>query len=128
MILQILVTTPKGYAKSTEKLIKPFILGLRSKHDIYFNKADTQLMWIVDTTVKKGFQIGRNISSFDTLKKASSQQLKKKLLKHKMIRKMTKLSTEDMEKFDEIFKDTQVTIVKDKLNPKKFRDFVKAQS
>uniref|UniRef100_A0A6M3IE71 Uncharacterized protein n=1 Tax=viral metagenome TaxID=1070528 RepID=A0A6M3IE71_9ZZZZ len=107
MKLKILITTPKGQAQGTEKKIRPFILGLTSKHKLYVNKEDDKICWVVDTDINRAFKIQRNVLLYDKMVSG--------LLHNPMIRRAAKLKPEDFKVLDDMLRNqTKVEIIKTK--------------
>lgn len=105
---RILIKTPEGYAQSTEKKLRPFILGIKKKHkhEIYCSNADDQILWIVESDIKNHFRIQRNVKVFDKL--ISS------MLSNKAVRKIAKLNKDQVQELDKmLFEQTKVTLLTD---------------
>ncbi len=49
MKIKIKIKTVEGYATSTQKKLHPFIIGAKFvKHEVYCNKKDDTIIWVVE--------------------------------------------------------------------------------
>jgi len=105
MELMIRIKTPKGYAASTEKKLRPFIIGLRRvDHEILTNKDDTQILWIINSGSKDYCRIVRNVALYD--------KMLHKVLDSKKVRKVAKLDKKQEKELDEmLFNQTEVEMI-----------------
>lgn len=71
MKLKIQIKTPKGRATSTEKKLRPFLLGISRKDvkscETYVSEEDNTIIWDIEATIKKCLKIQKNVSRFDFL-------------------------------------------------------------
>jgi len=67
MELKILVRTPKGQAKGTQKKLQPFLLGIRKIKETYVNDEDSEMVWLVETTPRDMIKISRNVALYANL-------------------------------------------------------------
>ena len=106
MRLMIRIKTPKGYATSTERKLRPFILGLRRKdnHEILTSKDDDQILWIIQSGSRDYMRICKNVAMYD--------KIVGNVLGRKTIRRVARLSKEqEMELDDMLFNQTSVDII-----------------
>ena len=107
MRLRIEIKTPTGYAISTANQLKPFILGTRKveKHDVYANKANDKIIWIVDADIKDALRIQKNVAFF--------AQATSMILKSKVVQGLAKLSKEDQLELNKMLTNqTKIRIIK----------------
>ena len=107
MRIRIEIKTPAGYAASTAKQLEPFILGSRKQlvNEVYSNKTDDRIIWVIDGEVRKILEIQRNVALFD---KTISM-----ILTNKAVQKMAHLSTESKKQLEDMLKNhTKVKIIK----------------
>lgn len=106
MMLRIRIRTPDGYARSTEKKIKPFIIGNKGKmHKILTTKKDNQIIWIVDAKPRQYTKIIKNVAVYKTMIT--------KIMSNKTVRKMAKLTDEQKADLDHMLVDqTEIDVVK----------------
>lgn len=104
--IRISIRTPKGYALSTAKRLRPYIIGARRiKNEVWANRADNHIIWVVDAEAKDYLAIVRNVSLYDTLVKGA--------LSNKLLQRAAKLSDADKKELDKMLhEDTRITIVK----------------
>ena len=117
MKLKIEIKTIKGCAIDTAKKLKPFIVGQRKvQNQIWANKADDKIYWVVDAQPKDIWQITRNLAMYDRLVCG--------LLSSKMVLGAAKLPQEDLEKLQDMLKnDTRIRIVKLAEMPYDLKDY-----
>lgn len=107
MQIKVLIKTPKGNAKATEKKIRPFLVKSKEIHETRVNKADNQIVWTIDCTVKRALKIQKNVAYFDTIMKGV---MNNKTLK-KAVR--SKLSDQDEKELNNMLSEqTSVKIIK----------------
>lgn len=107
MRLRIEIKTPKGYAASTSSKLKPFILGRNkvTEHQIYCNKDDSMIIWIIDAQIKEAMRIQKSLAYYDVVTSS--------VLKSKVVRLMAHLSHEDQKQLDDMLKkQTTLRIIK----------------
>lgn len=106
MRIRIEIKTPKGQAIGTSKKLKPFIIGFRkTSNQVYANKADDTIIWIVDGTIKDCLAIQRNLTLFS--------QLINGVLGNKMVQGVAKLSKEDKKELDDMLHNqTTIRVIK----------------
>ena len=106
MKVKIRIKTVQGYATSTQKKLQPFIIGSKwIKHEVYCNKKDDTIIWIVEGQTKHVMKVTRNVYMYDANMN--------KILKSKAIRKVSKISEEDKKNLDDMLKQqTKITVVK----------------
>lgn len=122
MKLMIRIKTPKGYAASTEKKLRPFIIGLRRvDHEILTSKDDDQILWIIDAGTKDYMRIVRNVAMYD--------KLVHNILNRKKIRKLAKLTREQEKELDDmLFNQTAVEMIHKYDHEKTKKKFISAAS
>lgn len=107
MKAQIKIKTPKGEAALTSKKIKPFIIGLKTKHKTRTNKEDNEIIWEVDEEPRKISAITKNVARYDVL---INKMFTNKLLQ-KQIEK--RISDEDVKTLKDMLKNqTSIEIIK----------------
>jgi len=107
MRIRIEIRTPVGYAASTSKKLQPFILGAKKiqKHEVFANKADNKIIWIIDAEIRQCLEIQKNVQLFD---KATST-----ILKSRVVQGLAKLSKEDKQQLDDMLeKQTKIRVIK----------------
>ena len=63
-----MIKTPPGHAKSIQRKIKPFILGLRNVScRTYYNTDDSTILWVLDAGPKHMLAINRNVALYGSL-------------------------------------------------------------
>jgi|TARA_Y100000310_G_C20499908_1_gene723441 hypothetical protein len=109
MKLKILIKTPKGHAKKTEKRIKPFLIGLRKvKLKSFSNAEDNSIIWEIEGSVRDCMKISNNAGRFEFFVKS--------LLENKMLKKTirSKLKPEEEKELkDMLLKNTEVEVIKE---------------
>ena len=108
MELKILIKTPDGYAQSTEKRLRPFLIVNKGKlHKIMTNKKDNKILWIVDAKPRQYKKIIRNVSTYKIMVTS--------ILKNKTVQKVAKLSEQDKKDLDSMLDDnTEIDVVLNK--------------
>lgn len=105
MEIKIQINTPKGYAKKIEHQLRPWLIGSNKPKEMFVNKDDDTLYWVVETTIKRCLKIQRNVTMFETMMKG--------ILNNPKVKKMAKLTEEQRKELDDmIFNHTKITIVK----------------
>ena len=105
--IRIQIKTPKGYAASTSNKVKPFIIGTKkiNNHEVYANKKDDTIIWIIDCSPKDLIRIQRNVILFDKTTKT--------ILQNKLVRKLSKLNTEQRSELDKMLNNqTEIKIIR----------------
>lgn len=108
MEIKIEIKTPIGYAKSTEQKLRPWIVGTKTKpKEMYVNKKDDTLYWVVEAPVKTCLRIQKNVTLYESLVKGIlDSRMVKKAIRDKFDKKKEK------ELRDMLFKHTTITIIK----------------
>jgi len=107
MEIKILINTPKGQAKGTEKKLRPFLLGKNKPKELWTNEEDNQIVWIIDTDVRRAMKIQRNVMVFDKMMES--------VLNHKYVKGTIhkKLSKEDQAQLKDMLQNqTTVEVIK----------------
>lgn len=106
MEIKIRIKTPKGYAKSTEFKLRPWLIGKNGKlHKILTNADDNQILWIVNAQPRRYNKIIKNVSMYGTMIKG--------IMNNKLLRKAARLSKDDQEELDDmLMQQTTVDIIK----------------
>lgn len=107
MELKISIKTPKGYAKSTEFKLRPWLIGRNGKlHKIMTNAEDNQILWIVDAEPRRYSKIIKNVSMYGTMIKG--------IMNNKLLRRAAKLSKEGQAELDDmLMQQTTVDIIRE---------------
>ena len=108
MKTRIIIQTPKGQAKKTEKRLRKFILGRKESHKTMVNKLDNKIIWEVEGTPREIQKINKNVCKFDLIMK--------KILNSKMLKKAVrnKFSKEQEQELREMLQNqTKVEIIKE---------------
>lgn len=104
MRIRVEIKTPKGMATSTEKKLRFYILGkIKKPADTYVNDEDDTFYWEVDVSIRQAINIQKNVSRFHT---RASSVIDNKLFKRAVDKE------EDLETLREMFKNTEVRIIK----------------
>lgn len=107
MRLRIEIRTPKGYATDTARKLQPFILGSHKleNHEVFANKANDTIIWIVETEIRRALIIQRNVTLFDKTTQS--------ILKSKVVQGMAKLSREDKLQLEDMLShQTKIKVIK----------------
>jgi len=108
MKIKIKLTTPKGEAPITEKRLRKWILGKTKATNTYVNKEGSELFWEIETSVKRVFEINKNVLRYESLIKSMFEN---KLMK-KTLRK--KLSEDDQKELEDmLLNQTSVEVIKE---------------
>lgn len=106
MQLKVLIKTPKGYAKSTEGKLRPFLLGRSKLHRIMTSKGDDKILWIVECKGNDYSRIIKNVSSYHALIKG--------VLSSRIVRGVARLTKDQEKELDSmLFQQTEIDIVKE---------------
>jgi hypothetical protein len=99
MKIRIMITTPKGQAKDTDKRIRPFLIGFnRVKVDTYINKEDNKMFWEVEGDIRPVMKVQNNVARFDVFLNM--------LLTNKMVSgQVKKMKKEDREELLKMLKE-----------------------
>ena len=119
MKIKIRIRTPKGQARKAEKRLRPWLLGLKSRHATYVNEEDNELYWEVEDNVRKCLKIQRNVNLYE--------QVVKTVLDNKAVKKTLrgKLSDEqEADLKDMLMNQTKVDVLKE-ASAKEIVDFDK---
>jgi len=121
MITKIIVRTPKGQAKKTEKRIRWFLLGKKGRIktlNTYINDLDNQLVWEIDAQVRDIVRIHKNVLRYSVLiemilnnkmmkktlrsklKPEGEEELKEMLLNQTTVEIMKQATTEELVEFN----------------------------
>ena len=65
--IKVKISTPKGQATKTARMIEPYILPRKTEHKLEVNAEDNEMVWVVNCDIAKMMKIQRNVSIFDTL-------------------------------------------------------------
>lgn len=65
LIIKIRIRTPKGQAAATDKKIRGWLLPWRVVPKVKTNKADSEIIWVVDVDSRKAERIYKNVGRFD---------------------------------------------------------------
>lgn len=104
MKIRIEIKTPPGQATGTEKKLRLFLLGRMDKpQETYVSPADDCFYWEVDVSIKRALDIQKNVGRF--------QNLTNWVLEQKMLKKAADKES-DIKELQEMFKQTQVRIIK----------------
>lgn len=106
MELKIKIKTAKGYAASTEKKLRPFILKSKSPSSIYISDDDDTIFWHIEGDIRDMLRIENNVNRFDMVFKAALQQVSRR----KVVTK--RLSKDGLKELMDLSHDTTVEIVK----------------
>ena len=103
MEIKLKIKTPPGQAQASMNKLRPFLLGLTKTKEAYVNKDDSQIVWVIDTDIKRALSIQANASRFDFVMK--------NMLGNKHIQKMC--NKEDLPKLkDMLTNQTKVEVIK----------------
>ena len=118
MKIYIKIKTPKGYAKSTEFKLRPFLIGRKGKiHKIMTNKNDDQILWIVDAKPRQYNKIIKNVTFY--------QFMIKKVMSNKTVQKVAKITDEQKKELNNMLTDqTQIDVVQKKDWEKIKKEFI----
>jgi len=108
MIVKILIRTPKGRARSAEKKLRPVLLGIKTVKEMYTNKDDNEILWIIEGTPRKIEKITNKVSQFRFLMQAL---LDNKLVKKTIRKKLSKESEDEL--LDMLINQTDIEVVKE---------------
>lgn len=67
MLLRIKVTTPPGKAKSADKMLRPFILGVKKIELIKHKVTNDFFIWEAEVEAKRYVKIIKNVSRYQSL-------------------------------------------------------------
>lgn len=115
MELKILITTPKGQAKKTEKKLRTILVG--RPDSTYTNDEDNQIVWEVSGSVRKMMDVHKRVIMFD---KTMEGFLKHKLAKKAIGKFLDKAGQEELDEM--LLKQTKVRIIK-KATSKELEDY-----
>jgi len=109
METKILIKTPKGSAKTTEKKLRPILLAfhLNKLHDVYTSPDDDEIVWVVNSGPRATAKIIRNVAMYDRIihNLFTNKLMRKNLPKH--------LSQDDQEQLkDMLSNQTSVEVLK----------------
>lgn len=107
MICKLIIRTPKGKANGTEKKLRWFILGRLKPQEIYINKDDSELVWVIDAPLRKFMKISKNVGKF---KFFMNTMLDNKLVKATIRKKLN--PEQEKELVDMLMNQTEVEIIK----------------
>lgn len=107
VLIKIRITTPKGYAKSTEFKLRPFLIGRKGKmHKIMTTPDDDKILWIVEAKPRQYTKIIKNVSAYKVMIKG--------ILKNKAVQKVARLNDDQKKELDKMLMDqTEIDLVKE---------------
>lgn len=95
MRIRIEIKTPQGQAKATSRKLKPYVLGFRkTQNQVWANKSDDCIIWIVDGEVRDCLAITKNLALYDKLVGT--------LLSNKLVRRVARLTDEQKVELDKM--------------------------
>jgi hypothetical protein len=105
MEIKIKIRTPQGHAVQIEKKLQPFVLGfLKRPDEIYVNKAEDELIWVVRGSVKQILKISKNVARYDSYVKG--------IMGHKLLKNM--LDEDSKKELDDmLLNQTKIDIIKE---------------
>jgi len=105
MEVKIQIKTPKGYATKIEKQLRPWLIGFNKPKEIYVNKANSKLYWVMDSSVRRCMKIQRNVTMYESMIN--------RIMGSKKVRKMAKLNEEQTKELDNmLLNQTEIKIIK----------------
>jgi len=111
MELRISVKTPKGQAKGTRKKLQPFLIGGAKKiKEVYVNKDDSEMIWVVEGTPRDYVSIMKRLQLYETM---ISGIFKNKIMKKFLGSKTANISDDQQKELNDMLtKGTKIKIIK----------------